>query len=215
MVHTRIFRGSRLTRIYWRYSLNAVCAFVDAANINQLLGDNGATGDIGLLSIDIDGNDYWVWRAIEVVSPRIVVCEFNGIFGSKAKVSVPYDPAFERGRAHYSFLLAGASLSALAHLGVQKGYRLVGINSAGNNAFLVRQDVARILADARSRVRLPATEVQGSPSPRRQSGATRYCASPRPDRRRRSGRRCYRSSNPCPGPRALACRSGCSRTLSS
>ena len=95
-----------------------------------------------MLSIDIDGNDYWVWRAIEVVSPRIVVCEFNGIFGSKAKVSVPYDPAFERGRAHYSFLLAGASLSALAHLGVQKGYRLVGINSAGNNAFFVRQDVA-------------------------------------------------------------------------
>lgn len=131
--------------VYWRHSIKAVSAFINASNINVLLQDNGVTGDIGLLSIDIDGNDYWVWRAVDVISPRIVICEYNGLFGPRAAVTVPYDPGFVRSRAHYSCLLAGASLTALAHLGKQKGYRLVGINSAGNNAFFVRDDVAGAL----------------------------------------------------------------------
>lgn len=126
--------------IYWKYNLKAECAFVTAENINFLISKNGISGDIGLLSIDLDGNDYWVWKAIDCISPRIVICEYNSLFGPKAKVTIPCDPNFQRTKAHYSNLYWGASISALASLAKEKGYSLVGSNSAGNNAFLVRND---------------------------------------------------------------------------
>jgi hypothetical protein len=128
--------------IYWRHNLKAQAAFVDRDNINALIAENGIEGDIGLLSIDIDGNDYWVWEAIRSVAPRIVVVEYNSLFGPRAPVSIPYDPRFARTQAHYSNLYWGASLAALARLGKRKGYALVGSNSAGNNAFFVREEHA-------------------------------------------------------------------------
>jgi len=127
--------------VYYRHNLRAVRAFIDRDNINALLRSNGITGDIGLLSIDIDGNDYWVWEALDGVSPRIVVCEYDSYLGPDRAVVTPYDPAFDRLQAHYSFLYGGASLAALEHLAQKKGYALVGSNSAGNNAFFVRQDL--------------------------------------------------------------------------
>jgi hypothetical protein len=126
---------------YWRYPLTAVNAFVTAENVNELIGGAGLKGDIGLLSIDVDGVDYWIWNAVEAVSPRIVICEYNGLFGSKAKVTVPYEPAFDRRAKHYSWLYCGASLAALVDLAKRKGYTLVGCNAGGNNAFFVRDDV--------------------------------------------------------------------------
>lgn len=127
--------------IYWKYNLKAECAFVDAENINSILLKNGISGDIGLLSIDIDGLDYWVWKAIDCISPRIVICEYNSLFGKKAAVTVPYVKNFQRTKAHYSNVYWGASLKALEILGRKKGYSLVASNSAGNNAFFVRNDV--------------------------------------------------------------------------
>ncbi|HEX6251466.1 MAG TPA: hypothetical protein VFZ56_08540 [Gemmatimonadaceae bacterium] len=128
--------------IYHHHDLTAVCAFVTAANINSLLRENGMEGDIGLLSIDVDGNDYWIWRAIDAVSPRVVVCEYNAVFGGRHAITVPYDPAFVRTRAHHSKLFFGASLGALRSLAAEKGYVFVGCNSAGVNAFFVRADCA-------------------------------------------------------------------------
>jgi hypothetical protein len=127
--------------IYWRFNLKAECAFLTRENIDASIAGQGISGDIGLLSIDIDGNDYWVWEAISCVSPRIVVAEYNALFGPAAQVSVPYESAFQRNRAHYSNLYWGCSLAALVHLGQTKGYVLVGCNGAGNNAFFVRMDV--------------------------------------------------------------------------
>lgn len=127
--------------IYWATNLRAECAFIDKHNINQLLMSNGITGDIGLLSVDIDGNDYWVWEAIDAVSPRIVVCEYNSQFGPDAEVTTPYDRAFVRSDAHYSYIYYGASVSALTALANRKGYSLVAGNKAGNNVFFVRNDV--------------------------------------------------------------------------
>jgi hypothetical protein len=127
--------------LYWRHNLKAVRAFVTRENINALLTQNGLEGEIGLLSIDIDGNDYWVWKAIEAVRPAIVVAEYNWRFGAERRVTVPYDPAFVRGRAHHSMVYYGASLAALEALGARKGFDLVGCNSAGNNAFFVRRDL--------------------------------------------------------------------------
>lgn len=125
---------------FWKNELTAIAAFVDADNINQLIGDNGFRGEIGLLSVDIDGNDYWVWDRIDVVNPVIVVAEYNSVFGADHAITVPYDPNFMRGSAHYSHLYWGASLKALNLVAERKGYALVGCNSAGNNAFFVRRD---------------------------------------------------------------------------
>ena len=127
--------------IYWRYNLNAICAFVTRENINSLLAAGGISGDIGLLSIDVDGNDYWIWESINCISPRIVVIEYNARFGNQRTVAVPYDLNFVRSTAHYSMIYYGASLAALAFLAEKNGYALVGCNSAGNNAFFVRKDV--------------------------------------------------------------------------
>lgn len=130
----------RESSIYWRNGLTAIAAFIDADNINQLIGDNGFRGEIGLLSVDIDGNDYWVWDRINVVNPVIVVAEYNSVFGANHAITIPYDPSFVRGNAHYSHLYWGASLKALNLVAERKGYALVGCNSAGNNAFFVRRD---------------------------------------------------------------------------
>jgi len=128
--------------IYWRHDLTALGAFITKENINDLIKNNGITGDIGLLSIDIDGNDYWVWDAINIVSPRIVVCEYNSIFGSKEAISIPYEESFYRTKAHHSNLYFGASLKALCFLAQKKGYLFFGSEHTGSNAFFVRKDVA-------------------------------------------------------------------------
>ena len=125
---------------YWRHDLTAVAAFIDRDNVNDLFSSHGFTGEIGLLSIDIDGNDYWVWERIEAVNPMIVVAEYNSTFGARHAVTVPYDPTFQRTQAHFSNLYWGASLKALCELAKQKGYAFVGSNSAGNNAYFVRLD---------------------------------------------------------------------------
>jgi hypothetical protein len=126
--------------IYWRYNLKAEHSFITRDNINQLIAQNGIKGEIGLLSVDIDGNDYWVWEAIDVVQPLITIVEYNARFGPDAAVTVPYQADFVRDTAHHSMLYYGASLSALCLLGKRKGYTFVGCNSAGNNAFFVRTD---------------------------------------------------------------------------
>lgn len=130
----------RREEIYWRNDLTAVQAVVDAGNINALLCRHGFHGDIGLLSIDIDGNDYWIWEAINQVNPVIVIVEYNSVFGPNLAVTIPYDPAFQRTRAHYSNLYWGASLGALCLLARKKGYSLVGCNSNGANAYFIRND---------------------------------------------------------------------------
>lgn len=130
----------RESQLFWRYDLHAVAAFVTCENINDVIRANGFAGELGLLSVDIDGNDYWVWQAIDSVAPCIVVCEYNSLFGSRARVSTPYRPDFQRARAHRSNMYYGASISALTYLANQRGYSLVGGNSAGNNIFFVRND---------------------------------------------------------------------------
>lgn len=127
--------------IYWRFNLKAETAFITRENINELIKKNGISGEIGLLSVDIDGNDYWVWQAIDSIKPRIVICEYNSTFGPDHAVTIPYDASFQRNKAHYSNLYYGCSIAALELLGHKKGYTLVGSNSAGNNAFFVRNDL--------------------------------------------------------------------------
>jgi hypothetical protein len=126
--------------VSWRYDLESICCFVTPDNINFLLESRGFSENVGIFSVDIDGMDYWVWKSLEVARPVIVMGEYNSVFGQKAKVTVPYQENFDRRAAHHSTLYAGASLGALVHLGIEKGYSFVGSNSAGNTAYFLRND---------------------------------------------------------------------------
>lgn len=117
--------------------IQIVNAFITTANINQLL--EGMPRNLDLLSIDIDGNDYWIWEAITGVQPRVVVIEYNAAFGLEA-ITVPYEASFHRGTLGEGMYF-GASLAALEKLGNRKGYALVGCSSLGINAFFVRKDL--------------------------------------------------------------------------
>ena len=134
-------RSVRQSSWFWMYDLIAKSAFIDAENINGLIAVHGLT-DIGLLSIDIDGNDYWVLQALDLskLNPSILVLEYNALLGRDRAISVPYEKDFNRTRAHYSNLYFGASLMALTDLAVEKGYAFVGCNLAGSNAFYVKKE---------------------------------------------------------------------------
>ncbi|HVT38795.1 MAG TPA: hypothetical protein VHE78_07115 [Gemmatimonadaceae bacterium] len=126
---------------FWRYDLRARCAFVTRENVNDLLGASGFAQDLGILSIDVDGMDYWVLEAIEAVRPRILIVEYNALFGADRLITVPYDAQFSRVRAHSSALYFGASLGAIAAAATRKGLALVATESSGTNAFFVREDL--------------------------------------------------------------------------
>tara|TARA_B110000503_G_C7085341_1_gene387021 strand:- start:91 stop:966 length:876 start_codon:yes stop_codon:yes gene_type:complete len=129
------------SELYWKHSLKAVISFVNKENINDLLELSKFDKKIGLLSIDIDGNDYWVWKEIDKIEPSIVIIEYNARLGIEKPYVVPYEKNFERKKANYSMIYYGASLKALVKLGKKKGYELVHCNKAGNNAFFVKKEL--------------------------------------------------------------------------
>src|SRR5262249_33681403 len=88
--------------LYWRHTLTAKQAWITRDNINEVIGSAGFSGEIGLLSIDIDGNDYWTWEKLDIVSPAITIVEYNSVFGPDFAITIPYDEKFVRHRAHYS-----------------------------------------------------------------------------------------------------------------
>jgi hypothetical protein len=112
-------------------------AVVGRDNINALVEAARFSGEIDLFSIDIDGNDYWVWEALSAVSPRVVVIEYNAVLRPPLRLVMEY----KKDAGWQSSNYGGASLNALAVLGEKKGYRLVGCCLAGVNAFFVRQDL--------------------------------------------------------------------------
>lgn len=127
---------------FWKYDLEAKSCFVNKSNINHLINDSKIDKKkIGLLSIDIDGNDYWVWRELNVIDPLIVIIEYNSVFGFSEKISIPYKSDFSRNKAHHSNLFWGASLEALKFLGQQKGYEFFCTNSSGNNAYFIKKEL--------------------------------------------------------------------------
>ncbi|MES2386896.1 MAG: hypothetical protein V4543_02745 [Bacteroidota bacterium] len=126
--------------LYHQYDLQALNAFITAENINSLIASAGISGEIGLLHIDIDGNDYWVWKAIKAVNPIIVIVEYNHIFGPDKPYTVPYDPAFYRTEKHHSNLYFGTSLLSICDLAAELGYDFVGCSLTGINAYFVRKD---------------------------------------------------------------------------
>lgn len=128
--------------IHWKYDISVKESFITKENINQIISDYTKEKDIGVLSVDIDGNDYWIWKEIDCIKPRIVICEYNSVFGDTKSVTVPYNQNFIRRKQHYSDLYFGASLAAFCDLAESKGYDFIGTTSAGVNAYFVRKDLS-------------------------------------------------------------------------
>src|SRR6185436_4944303 len=105
--------------------VRSIPTWVTRENIDDLLRASGLQGEIDLLSIDLDGMDYWIWEAITEVAPRLVVCEYNSYLGADAAVTVPYRADFVRKEGDTRYY--GASLAALVSLARRKGLRLIAV----------------------------------------------------------------------------------------
>lgn len=117
--------------------------WIAVENINSICDDFELSGEIDLLSIDIDGNDYWILEALEKVSPRVIVLEVQNAIPATELVSRPYLATFDL----HDYLgversFRGASISAFNFLLESRGYCLVGTSHNGVNAFFVRKDIA-------------------------------------------------------------------------
>jgi hypothetical protein len=117
-------------------------AWITRDNVNDLIRQNHISGEIDLLSIDVDGNDYWIWNALDVISPRVVIveCQANN-WGAERAVTIPYQEDFLADFSAGGETYCGASLPAMVNLGRRKGYRLVGVERYGFNAFFIRNDI--------------------------------------------------------------------------
>jgi hypothetical protein len=124
-----------------KYRSNArvatVRSMVTAQNVARLFRDAGVPDEPDVLSIDVDGADYWIWEALEGYRPRLVVIEYNATLDPARRLVQPRDHGPWDGTSFF-----GASLGALEALGASRGYRLVHTDLTGSNAFFVREDLA-------------------------------------------------------------------------
>jgi hypothetical protein len=121
-----------------RPRVRTVQADVGPENIDALLRQAGVPPEPDVLSVDVDGIDYWIWRALEAVRPRLVVIEYNAALDPDALLVQPRQPRIQWDGTQYF----GASLGALRDLAARKGYRLVHTDLAGVNAFFVAGELA-------------------------------------------------------------------------
>lgn len=112
-------------------------AWITAENVNEVIERAGAKGAIDLLSLDVDGIDYWLWKAISVVQPTVVVCETHNMIPADRALTIPYNPEF----TFQSEDFRSASLAAMCKLGREKGYRLIGTHRFGFNAFFLKNGI--------------------------------------------------------------------------
>jgi hypothetical protein len=136
-------------------------AWITAESVNEVIARSGTSGKIDLLSLDLDGVDYWVWKAITIIDPVVVVCEVHNPAPPDVAVTIPYRHDFVL--SSFTDLFRGASLAAMVKLGNEKGYRLVGTNRYGFNAFFVKRGVGEALlpeVSAESCARDPYTRAQ-------------------------------------------------------
>ena len=119
-------------------SLQVINAFIVKDNIDTIIGGS-LSGSIDMLSIDIDGNDYWVWESINCIQPRVVVIEYNAKFPPEHEWIMKYNERHTWEEDDEQ----GASLKSLELLGRKLGYQLVGTSYTGVNAFFVKQDITK------------------------------------------------------------------------
>lgn len=131
---------------FWKYNLNPIYFFITKENINDLISNKlkelNVEKDIGILSVDIDGVDYWILNEISCIAPSIIICEYNSIFKNDDPLTVPYDKDFTRENHHYSNLYWGANLKAFDKLLSNRNYLYIGSNQQNTNAFFVKKELA-------------------------------------------------------------------------
>jgi hypothetical protein len=144
-----LFDGSKINKIkadrFYRKHRSSTArrpifknAWITKDNVNSLIKEEGFEGEIDLLSIDLDGNDYWIWDSLNAASPRVLVIEINPDLGAKDALTIEYQKSYTEGlESGY----AGASIKALENLGKNKGYSLIYVESHGINAFFVKDSV--------------------------------------------------------------------------
>jgi hypothetical protein len=126
------------SELNWKTHLLGIQTWVTPANVNILISEASAfMAGIDLLSLDLDGNDYWVLQAADLSEIKIIIVEYNPLFGSGTPLSVPEDDGFDRANKHFSRLYYGANLDAFVSLLGEKGFNFIGTNRVGNNAFFV------------------------------------------------------------------------------
>ncbi len=145
----QIARGTDFYSMCGITSAELLHSWITADNVASLVERQGFNGDVDLLSLDLDGNDYWIWKALDSLSPRVVVLEFNAVCGPEASVAMSYRPDYRLDLATRPYR-CGASLGAFVKLARTKGYRLVGVLSLGFNAFFVRSGLGEALLPERS-----------------------------------------------------------------
>lgn len=128
---------SKFASLLFKHRLSFMETFITAENIEEIFSQLEVPESFDCLSIDIDGNDYWVWKAINHYHPRVVVCEYNARYGNTLPWVMKYNPSHNWNETCYY----GAALKSLERLADSKGYNLVGCNLAGVNAFFVRKDL--------------------------------------------------------------------------
>jgi hypothetical protein len=116
-------------------------SWITVENVNKLLTQSGCAGEVDLFSLDIDGNDYWIWDAIEVINPRLLVCETQNVIPSDKSLTIEYQADFTwRSKIGAEKDYVGVSLLAMQKLCKRRGYRMIGAHRHGFNVFFLRED---------------------------------------------------------------------------
>lgn len=116
------------------------CSWITRDSVNSIIHEAGVGGEIDLLSLDLDGMDYWIWEAIDAIDPRVVVLEYQDICGPDRAITVPYSDDFQAKMCtKLGPNYGGASLKAFVQLAAKRGYRLVGVERYGFNAFFIKR----------------------------------------------------------------------------
>jgi hypothetical protein len=134
------------TDLPWKTHILGVQTWVTPSNVNQLIEKARHFMDgVDMLSLDIDGNDFWVINSADLAGITVVVVEYNPLFGNIKALTVPEEDAFDRTKKHFSWLYYGANLKAFVNVLSNKGFRFIGTNRVGNNAFFVATDASHLI----------------------------------------------------------------------
>jgi len=123
--------------------LNAQLSFVDSNNINSILKDNNISPDIDLLSLDLDLTTHLVWKALNYITPKVLVIEYNGFFPKNTL----WQANIKGNESWDGSINMGSSLSTIIQISEQKNYKFIGTELSGTNAFFVHQSVQHIFTD--------------------------------------------------------------------
>ena len=131
----------------WKTYLQAEKTWVTTANVGEIVNrSREKMCGIDILSLDLDGNDYWILDAIDLQGMSIIIVEYNALFGGRAHVTVPMQEDFDRSSSHFSCKYYGASLPAFVDLLSKKGFEFVGTNRPMTNAFFVRASMTHLFS---------------------------------------------------------------------